>query len=51
MSYTFTEMVERMLQHMDTNDIIDILRITPEDLLDRFEDRVTRYYDDIEEEL
>lgn len=49
MSHTFDEMIEKMLEHLDIYDIISILQITPEDILDRFEDRVTRYYDDIEE--
>jgi len=51
MSYTFEEMVERMLEHLDMDELISVLNITPEDILDRFEDRIMRNYENIEEHI
>lgn len=48
MSYTYNELVERMLEHMDFDEIVSVLKITPEDLVDRFEDRIIRNYDELE---
>lgn len=48
MSYTYNELVERMLEHLDLYDILSLLEITSEDLLDRFEDRIIRKYEELE---
>jgi hypothetical protein len=48
MSYTYNELIERMLYSMDAYDIIELLEITPEQLTDRFEDIIMKNYEDIE---
>lgn len=51
MSYTYEELTQRMLYHLDVYEILELLEIAPEELLDRFEDKVTKDYEKIEEYL
>ena len=51
MSLTYCEIVERMLKYLDRDELLEILEITDEEILDRFDDRITRYYDEIMEAL
>lgn len=51
MSYTYNELIERILHSMDAYDIIELLEITPEQLTDRFEDVIMKNYEDIEDYL
>lgn len=51
MSLTYNEIVERLLEHYDIMDIVELLKISAEDLIDRFEDRVEMYFDKLEEEV
>jgi hypothetical protein len=48
MSYTYEELTQRMLYHLDVYEILELLDVTPEELIDRFEDKVTKDYDKIE---
>jgi len=51
MSYTYNELVQRMLYAMDAYEIMEVLEITADELLDRFEDKIIKDYDKIEEYL
>tara|TARA_R100000406_G_scaffold9222_1_gene6166 strand:+ start:490 stop:663 length:174 start_codon:yes stop_codon:yes gene_type:complete len=51
MSLTLEEIKERLLHLYDPDDLIESLRITSEDILDRFEDRLLRKLEDFQEEL
>ena len=51
MSFTYNELIHRMLYAMDSYEIMEVLEITTEELLDRFEDKIIRDYDKIEEYL
>ena len=41
MSLTFEELKERLLEKYDPDDFLEFLEITSEELLDRFEDKLT----------
>ena len=51
MSLTILEIKERILQQYDTDDLIDALDISAEELLDRFEDKLINRYDEFIEDL
>lgn len=48
---TFKETCGKLMVHSEIEDVIDLLKITTEDILDRFEDRVEEHRDQIEEFL
>jgi hypothetical protein len=48
MSYTYNELIERMLYSMDIYEIIELLEIDEKQLADRFEDIITKNYEKIE---
>lgn len=51
MSLTLNEIVERLLHQYDILDIIELLDISAEDLLERFEDKLEKHFDKLEEEV
>ena len=50
MSLTFADMIER-LKHIDETSLLEVLNISSEDLVERFEDRILARWEDLEEEL
>jgi hypothetical protein len=51
MSLTLGEIKERLLKLYDPDDLLEALRITSEELLDRFEDKLINRLDMFEEEF
>ena len=51
MSLTLEEIKERLLETMDPDELLEVLQITSEDILDRFEDRLISRIEVLEEEL
>ena len=51
MSLTLEEIKERLLKTMDPDDLLEVLQITSEEMLDRFEDKLINRLDVFEEEL
>ena len=51
MSLTLEEIKERLLKTMDPDDLLEVLQITSEQILDRFEDKLIVKLDMLEEEL
>lgn len=51
MSFTYNELVQRMLYSMDAYEILEVLELSTEELLDRFEDKIIKDYEKIEEYL
>ena len=51
MSLTQAEIVEKLLHRYDPEDIIELLDISAEELLDRFEDKVINRFEQLEEEV
>ena len=50
MSLTLADMVERLKQ-IDEISLLEILDLSAEDLVERFEDRILAKWEDLEEEL
>lgn len=48
---TLEEVKERLLSHYDVDDLVEALRISPDDLLDRFEDKLITNLEQFCEEL
>jgi hypothetical protein len=48
---TLDELMERMLTQYDADDIINILHISTEDLLDKFDYKVAEHYEELQNEL
>ena len=48
---TFEELCDRLLVHTDTLELLELLCVTPEDLIERFEDRIELHMDKLEEYL
>jgi|TARA_Y100000385_G_scaffold81134_1_gene82870 hypothetical protein len=51
MSLTLEEIKDRLLKTYDPDDLLEALKITAEQLLDRFEDKLINRLDVFEEEL
>jgi hypothetical protein len=51
MSLTLEEIKDRILKTYDPDDLLEALKITAEQLLDRFEDKLINRLDVFEEEL
>ena len=51
MSLTLEEIKERLLKTMDPDDLLEVLQITSEEMLDRFEDRLINRLEVFEVEL
>jgi hypothetical protein len=51
MSFTYNELIHRMLYAMDAYEILEVLELSAEELLDRFEDKIIKDYEKIEEYL
>jgi hypothetical protein len=51
MSLTMEEIKERVLNTYDSDDLLEALEITSEELLDRFEDKFINRLDDFEEDV
>lgn len=50
MSLTFAEVSER-LKRIDEVSLLEVLHISAEDLVERFEDRIREHFDQLEEDL
>lgn len=50
MSLTFADMLER-LRHIDEVSLLEVLNISAEDIVERFEDRIRDRFDQLEEDL
>jgi len=50
MSLTFADMIER-LKRIDEISLLEILNISAEDIVERFEDRIEARWQELEEEL
>lgn len=46
---TLDELKELILAHYDPEDLLEIMQISSEEILDRFEDRVIQYRDTLKE--
>ena len=51
MSLTLEEVKERLLKTFDPDDLLEALKITSEEMLDRFEDKLINRLDVFEQEL
>lgn len=51
MTLTLNELKERIAKYYDTITLCEILQITEEELLERFEDRVFEHLDELQEEM
>ena len=51
MSLTLEEIKEKILHLYDTDDLLEALQISSEEILDRFEDKLLRKLDEFTEEL
>jgi len=51
MSLTLEEIREKLLKTYDPDDLLEALKVTSEELLDRFEDKLINRLDVFEEEL
>jgi len=51
MSLTLEEIKERLLKTMDPDDLLEVLQITSEEILDRFEDKLINRLEVFEVEL
>lgn len=51
MSLTLDEIKERLLHIYDTDDLLEALQISSEEILDRFEDKLLRRLDEFQEDL
>ena len=51
MSLTLEEIKERLLKTFDPDDLLEVLQITSEEMLDRFEDKLINRLDVFEQEL
>ncbi len=51
MSLTMEEIKERVLNTYDSDDLLEALEITSEELMDRFEDKFINRLDDFEEDV
>lgn len=51
MTLTLMELKERIAKYYDVITLCEILQITEEELLDRFEDRVFEHIEDLQEEM
>lgn len=51
MSLTLEEIKERLLKTMDPDDLLEVLQVTSEEILDRFEDKLINRLDVFEQEL
>lgn len=51
MADTFEELCARLLEQVDMIELLEVLSITPECIVDRFEDRIMIERDNIEEYL
>jgi hypothetical protein len=51
MSLTLEEIKERLLKTMDPDDLLEVLQVTSEEILDRFEDKLINRLDVFESEL
>ena len=51
MSLTLEEIKERLLRLYDPDNLIEALKISAEDLLDRFEDKLLKNIEEFQEDL
>ena len=51
MSLTLEEIKERLLRLYDPDDLIEALKISAEDLLYRFEDKLLKHIEEFQEDL
>ena len=51
MSLKLEEIKERLLRLYDPDDLVEALKISAEDLLDRFEDKLLKNIDEFQEDL
>ena len=51
MSLTLEEIKERLLRLYYPDDLIEALKISAEDLLDRFEDKLLKHIEEFQEDL
>lgn len=51
MSLTLYELIERLASQYDIIELIEMLNIDAEELLERFEDKLEKHFDMLEEEV
>lgn len=51
MSLTLKEIKERVLHRLNAEDLLEILDISSEELMDRFEDKLINNFEKLEEQL
>lgn len=49
--YTLTEVAEKLAEQFDETTICELLQITPQDLVIRFEDRIETHYSKLAREI
>lgn len=50
MTITFVELKQK-LKLQDVNDLVEILHIESDELVERFDDKIEEYFDDLSDEL
>lgn len=51
LTLTLEELKEKLIQHKDVDELLELLQIEPEELLDRFEDHIEERYAGLCKEL
>lgn len=51
MSCTLDELMERLAERLDPEEILELLQITTEELVGAFEDKIRENFDRLEEEM
>ena len=51
MSCTLDELMERLAERLDPEELCDLLQLSSEDIVGAFEDRIKENFDKLEEEL
>ena len=51
MSLTLEELKEKLMDNYDPDDLLEFLELSSEEILDRFEDKVIRRFEQLEQEF
>jgi hypothetical protein len=51
MSLTLEELKEKLMENYDPDDLLEFLELSSEEILDRFEDKVIRRFEQLEQEF
>ncbi len=51
MSLTLEELKEKLMENYDPDDLLEFLELSSEEILDRFEDKVIKRFEQLEQEF